>query len=909
MHAQIKPGKTGNCEKTPLPPSLTPYFASFLKFLDKTFSPINNPHPAVHLPLSTRSTVQSLKAEAGMEALAAFSLVSGILQVLHVSFRAVTECREIYKDGSVATHRDTGDIAENLAQATSRLNASQSDSSTSPSRETFEILTLSRKCGAIAREIQVEVNKLKIDSGGYRAMLSNAIQSRRKSRWLKDTQAKLDCHTRTLDTLILTRLDARLLRRSHDLDTLDQDVRDLALKVERGVNTTARLLADQTSQILDHFDQRFDERERETEIDRARQLFQNSLFFPDIEAREDEIVDPFEGTCRWIFDPPTDQENDTPKWHSFRQWLEAGKAVYWISGKPGSGKSTLMKYIVGEPRTAQYLSEWEPDTDLIIATFFFKDLGTELQKSVTGLLRSMIWQIARYWPGMINTVLRRYAQSTGRSNDPSLLTALPTWTDRRLLQILKDFTKEKPAVVSLCAFIDGLDEYNGDEERLFEVIRLLSSAPGCKVCVSSRPDPAFRRELDSCSQCRVQDVNNKDIVKMVLDKLRPSLEKNRPTETNAINKLVGDLIEKAEGVFLWLSIMIKDLTKGSDNGDSIEELRQRLHMTPGTIYGLYRRILGGLDRSYLDYAFRTFQILIAANVSGAKILETRFLLGLSVRFIHRTAMEFLTEEYESTFNTHACLSTAWIALARANVGLMFLFPLSRRPDERYELDIYIPWRRLHEVNLYCLVEGGMMAICFGENSPRNNPKKPLGSTPSELTAQMWQTIRHLAKVDDPFGIGCRIDFEVGHDAYAYKLLLDETPLAVVQSPWLQYEDGIPSIEKLLLSVGAASRTRYKFCERNNKYYRIETSQAMELDKLLSAQGGRHTFTCESEQNEWSTETDDKLIGVLERIVATNDPLDRDMVDKECSWPEDQHEPKAQPPPPQQELTLPRRHSF
>ena len=78
-------------------------------------------------------------------------------------------------------------------------------------------------------------------------MLSKAVQSIRKARWLKETQAKLDCHTRTLDTLILTRLDARSLRRSHDLDTLDRDIRDLALKLERGVNTTARLLADQTS--------------------------------------------------------------------------------------------------------------------------------------------------------------------------------------------------------------------------------------------------------------------------------------------------------------------------------------------------------------------------------------------------------------------------------------------------------------------------------------------------------------------------------------------------------------------------------------------------------------------------------------------------------------------------------------
>lgn len=49
-----------------------------------------------------------------MESLAAFSLVAGILQVLDISFRAVRECREIYKDGYVAAHRDAGELAEAL---------------------------------------------------------------------------------------------------------------------------------------------------------------------------------------------------------------------------------------------------------------------------------------------------------------------------------------------------------------------------------------------------------------------------------------------------------------------------------------------------------------------------------------------------------------------------------------------------------------------------------------------------------------------------------------------------------------------------------------------------------------------------------------------------------------------------
>ncbi|KAL9036233.1 MAG: hypothetical protein Q9180_004417, partial [Flavoplaca navasiana] len=520
-----------------------------------------------------------------MESLAAFSLVAGILQVLDISFRAVKECREIYKDGSAASNRDTEMMAVALAQATTSLHASQRHSSTPPSPGYKEILDWSHNCARIASELHVEIKKLKIHQGSHRQALLKAVSSIRKTRMLKEKRLKLEEYARTLDTVILIRLDTQSLRRSHQFNSLDDSVRELAVKLEQGSKSTAQLLSNQTSQILDHFDRKLDNREGERGIDQARERFKASLFFPDIEARQDEIVEAFEGTCKWIFDPPTSAESNEKKWHSFREWLETGENVYWINGKPGAGKSTLMKYIVDEPRTARYLSEWEPNTDLIIATFFFKNLGSELQKSTT--------------------------EATGQTQESPPLTMLPTWTEKRLLQMLNDFADEKPTTVTLCVFIDGLDEYVGDQDTLLHIISLLSSVGGCKVCVSSRPDQTFRSEFQGYPQCRVQDLNRRDIEKMVNDKLKPCLEENKPNETKAINDLLRRLIHKAEGVFLWLSIMIKDFITALRHGDTISELHERLETTPNTIYGLYRRILKSLDKKDLDYALKIFQIMVA----------------------------------------------------------------------------------------------------------------------------------------------------------------------------------------------------------------------------------------------------------------------------------------------------------
>lgn len=38
-------------------------------------------------------------------------------------------------------------------------------------------------------------------------------------------------------------------------------------------------------------------------------------------------------------------------------WMQSSDQVFWISGKPGSGKSTLMKYIVGHSNTRFRLRE------------------------------------------------------------------------------------------------------------------------------------------------------------------------------------------------------------------------------------------------------------------------------------------------------------------------------------------------------------------------------------------------------------------------------------------------------------------------------------------------------------------------------------------------------------------------
>ncbi|KAJ6084564.1 hypothetical protein N7486_011364 [Penicillium sp. IBT 16267x] len=104
------------------------------------------------------------------------------------------------------------------------------------------------------------------------------------------------------------------------------------------------------------------------------------LVFPSMYSRGDNIEDPESGTFTWIVEEKSplkvDQEDlsERPDKYEeeiaaqqvmrettrriFSTWLNSGCHVFHISGKAGSGKSTLMKFLAKSPRVQQELERW-----------------------------------------------------------------------------------------------------------------------------------------------------------------------------------------------------------------------------------------------------------------------------------------------------------------------------------------------------------------------------------------------------------------------------------------------------------------------------------------------------------------------------------------------------------------------
>jgi hypothetical protein len=143
-----------------------------------------------------------------------------------------------------------------------------------------------------------------------------------------------------------------------------------------------------------------------------------------------------------------------------------------------------------------------------------------------------------------------------------------------------------------CFFIDGLDEHDGDAGEIAEYFWDLSQlTPKVKFCVSSRPWAEFQTISRTCPKLRLQDLTHDDIMLYVGDKLRKNEQMRQLLTESSKNAsfLIEEVVNKANGVFLWVTLIVKSIISGLRQGDEIYHLRRRLASLPSDLEALYAR--------------------------------------------------------------------------------------------------------------------------------------------------------------------------------------------------------------------------------------------------------------------------------------------------------------------------------
>ncbi|KAL2671366.1 hypothetical protein Neosp_013951 [[Neocosmospora] mangrovei] len=213
----------------------------------------------------------------------------------------------------------------------------------------------------------------------------------------------------------------------------------------------------------------------------------NFLWFRDIRSRAHALESPYGHTFSWIFDHDKFEDK---RWDDLTAWLQGENGYYWISGKAGSGKSTLMKYVSSHPRTKTCLEAWASDEPLFIASFFF-------------------WY----------------------SGNPSLA---------ELREALTLLATQQVMPLKICFFIDGVDEYDGDIAELANFLQGLSSQRTKLVC-SSRPTAPCVFAFGHFPGLQLQTLTRQDIHNYVVENLLSNRQMAQLARQKTTHRLMNGL--------------------------------------------------------------------------------------------------------------------------------------------------------------------------------------------------------------------------------------------------------------------------------------------------------------------------------------------------------------------------------
>ena len=304
----------------------------------------------------------------------------------------------------------------------------------------------------------------------------------------------------------------------------------------------------------------------DTQTKKLEKEAMRSLTYPNMDTRRYDINTAHEGTCDWFF-----RHHQFKKWIS-RQDLQEYNAVLWIKGKPGAGKSTLMKHLV------LHCQETLPKNH-IVAAYFFNARGGHLENSTIGMFRSLLYQILDIYPRFQKSLGKLYSINERKSREGW------TWRANELKELLETLCKQlKTQPISL--FIDALDECDDSEVRnvvsMLEALSITNLRQGdsLNICLSSRHYPSISMRKMLQVVVEEEGPHDDDIALYVQDKLLI------PNE-----EVKAELLHKSQGVFMWVILVIQLLNREYDEGSSEITLWRTLAEIPGDLDDVFRILL------------------------------------------------------------------------------------------------------------------------------------------------------------------------------------------------------------------------------------------------------------------------------------------------------------------------------
>ncbi|KAK2807427.1 hypothetical protein FQN51_003254 [Onygenales sp. PD_10] len=587
-----------------------------------------------------------------MEALGAVGLASNVVQLLDFGIRLVAKTNEIHNSaqGEQVRNIELDAIAQNLVSLNRRVqNRSRKVCAFATTEDEMALKSLTEECNRIGEELINALQAARVQGvHGYWKSVRQALKSTLGRDKIEDLYDRLRRYREQIVVVLLVITNAKQM-------ALGEDVQD----IKSGIHNSESRVIDETRQtrfqILDairHSNYNANKKEDVATVSdllsqmswrlsdqKYKEDILESLYYPNMQHRREFISNAHKKTFNWTLD---DEIGYEAPWDNVRDWLRKGDGIYWLSGKAGSGKSTLMKYIDQDQRTLEYLQEWASPVDLIFASFYFWNPGTSMQKSQLGLLQSLLHKILSQRSDLIPKILpsqTQFCRSHGKASFSWTISDL-----EKAFQLLSETYLE----TQFCFLIDGLDEFDGDHKNLVDLLFDMTRNGSIKILAASRPWLLFQDAFRKCPKLTLQDLTRKDIEVFAHDSLynHPRFSRLLSIEPERAPKLVTEIVNKASGVFLWVYLVVRSLMEGLTNADRMVDLQRRLEELPVDLEQFFLHMLTSLDPFYLKQASQLFRLALEAP-RPLEVLTFSYLDEYDPDFALKSEIKEMSKEEEA----------------------------------------------------------------------------------------------------------------------------------------------------------------------------------------------------------------------------------------------------------------------
>ena len=294
------------------------------------------------------------------------------------------------------------------------------------------------------------------------------------------------------------------------------------------------------------------------------------------------------GSCKWIEDRAGFQ-----KWRDPEEMLSVERLVdgstqpgpnqglqakverchlYWLSAKPGTGKTVCAAHVIGHLQSR----------GLDCSYFFFK-FGNRAKQTLSSLFRSLAYHMSIFHPSIRQSL--QLMQSHGNTFDKDDEGGI--WR-KVFVNVIFRTRLDRPQYW----VIDSLDECLLNE-KLFTFLKSLDVDFDLRIFVTSRPTPeidrSFSRLALPVTVDRITRADTDTDMRLYLN----TEQENLPVYTAEQRaSLMNTMLLKSAGCFLWMRLVQQEL-QDTYSEDSIADVLEEI---PAEMSDLYKRSIEGMSK-------------------------------------------------------------------------------------------------------------------------------------------------------------------------------------------------------------------------------------------------------------------------------------------------------------------------